>query len=155
MKGLRCTIAALVTVTSFMSPALQASARPVEPDYPCYMQTTAGRVVDLTPAMCGGDQTVAKAISSTLFTNTSNTTGTATDKLGYDPRYRGVRQDVKGGVTTVTSGGAIDGTLYGRNGVRDNLDGKPCNTPDDRYSLENGGSRRCGKTAASERPGGR
>jgi hypothetical protein len=33
--------------------------------------------------------------------------------------------------------------------------GGTCNTPDDRYSLKNGGSRRCGQNAASERPGGR
>lgn len=48
MKALLCASAALALAASVLLPVFPAAARPVEPDYPCYLQTLSGQVIDLT-----------------------------------------------------------------------------------------------------------
>jgi len=144
-----------VSMTLAALPTFQASARPVEPDYPCYMRTAAGKLVDLTAAMCGVSQLRVTQMSGST-TLSDGATG-PDDDVNYNPQYRAVNRRVRttlggGSVTTTTSGGVIDDTLYGRNGVSD---GGICYIPNDRYTLRDGSTRRCGNNAASERPGGR
>jgi hypothetical protein len=101
MKAFYCAIAALVTLASL--PTFQASARPAESDRFCYMRTPAGRVIDLTAQMYGVGQ--LNPISRNAFL----TTGSATaDNSSYDPRYRSVRTETRGGVTRTISGGSGD-----------------------------------------------
>jgi hypothetical protein len=140
-------------------PTFQVSARPIEPDFPCYMRTSAGKLVDLTASMCGGGRLVMTPLSGS--TTLSDGATAPDDDVKYNPRYRATNRKVRtttggGSVTTTTTGGVIDDTLYGRDGVSDNVGSRgQCNTPDDRYTLRDGSTRRCGGTAASERPGGR
>ncbi|XGV99649.1 MAG: hypothetical protein ACAF41_12010 [Leptolyngbya sp. BL-A-14] len=51
MKTSHCAIVLLLSAASIL-PCLNASARSKEPDYPCYMRTVNGRVVDLTASLC-------------------------------------------------------------------------------------------------------
>lgn len=55
MKLLRWAVLPVITAVLFL-PTLQASSRPTEPDYPCYVRTQSGRVINLT-AMCAGKPT--------------------------------------------------------------------------------------------------
>lgn len=176
MKGLCGALATLVTVSSFLLPALQASALPVQPDYPCYMRTTAGRVIDLTPSMCGGGQSQsssAKSLQTTgsAFPSARASATTATDALSYDSRYRSVRTETRGGVTrtiaagpgddlsdardrtTVTSPGigSYGDTYYGNGSSGRGSSSGNCDYASD---IAADGSR-CGGRAASERAGGR
>ena len=52
MKLLRWAVISVTTVTPFL-PAVRATGSSIEPDYPCYMRTLSGRVVNLS-ALCAG-----------------------------------------------------------------------------------------------------
>ena len=55
MKLFRWAIVPAITATLLL-PTFQASSRSIEPDYPCYMRNSLGRVINLT-AMCAGNPT--------------------------------------------------------------------------------------------------
>ncbi len=160
MRKLHGAIAVLVTVASVMLPTVQTSAHPIEPDYPCYMRTMAGKLVDLTASLCAVRPFVATQASGRIVPNTGD--ATVPDNANrYDPRYRSVRIETRGGLTRTISGGAGDdlsdardratvispgigsyGPTYRRNGN--------CIDANDRAA---DGSL-CGGRAANERPGG-
>lgn len=73
MKALLYAFAALATAASVILPAFAASARPVEPDYPCYIKTSIGQVIDLT-SLClspipSSPQPIAPATPPLIFSN--------------------------------------------------------------------------------------
>jgi hypothetical protein len=174
MNGSRCAIAAFATVTSILLPVLQASARPVEPDFPCYMQTSTGRIVDLTAKMCGAGNAPkstamsAQTSSGSRFLNVSSG-NTATDDNSYNPRYRSTRTETRGGVTRTISGGAGDDLSDARDrevvispGIgsygdtyRSNGSGSSSNRGNCVYASDTAADgSRCGGRASTERAGG-
>lgn len=58
MRTLSRSLTIFLSIASIL-PCVNASALPKEPDYPCYWQTSSGRVVDLTPSMCSSKGTTA------------------------------------------------------------------------------------------------
>jgi len=48
LEPYRQAMKALLCAASVLLPVFPAAARPVEPDYPCYLQTLSGQVIDLT-----------------------------------------------------------------------------------------------------------
>lgn len=58
MKSLYWTITASATFALLTISAFQAFARPTEPDYPCYIKTTSGQIINLT-AMCESNPVAA------------------------------------------------------------------------------------------------
>ncbi len=52
-------------LTLIVAPAFRATAIPAEPDYPCYMRTASGVVVNLVAMCAGRPQTVATGSNST------------------------------------------------------------------------------------------
>lgn len=68
MKLLRWSILPVALACAVL-PALRTVALPVEPDYPCYLRTASGRVVDLTPSMCAAEQ--SKSTVPTLSASVS------------------------------------------------------------------------------------
>lgn len=161
MRKLHGAIAAGVTLASVMLPVLQVSARPVEPDFPCYVRTSAGKLVDLTASMCAFQPLETTQASSLVVPRTGNAPLTPDSTNSYDPRYRSVRTENRGGVTRTISGGAGDDLsderdretttsgIYG-NGGEIRRSGN-CAYASGRAA---DGSL-CGGRAASERPGGR
>ncbi|PSB30157.1 hypothetical protein [Stenomitos frigidus] len=154
MKVLYCAIAASVALASL--PTLQASARPVEPDYPCYMRTAAGKLIDLTASMCAFQRLELVQASSSIVPATGYAPLLPNGADSYDPRYRSVRTESNGGVTRIISGGPGDDLSDGRDrttvispGI--NSTGNTCVYAGDRDSI----GRLCGGRASSERPGGR
>ena len=164
MKVLYCALAASVTL-AFL-PMLQASARPAESDFFCYMRTPTGRVIDLTVKMCGVVQSspVANHGLSTGSASPDAGYGTANpaDALNYDPRLRSVRTEVRGSVTRTISGGPGDDLSDDRDreivispGIGSYGDTYRSNgTCTDASDFARDGSR-CGERAASEIRGGR
>lgn len=152
MKAASITLAAL--------PTFQAAARPLEPDFSCYMRTSVRRILDLPPAMYGVEQ-------STFSQNGSLTTGNAFSQADYvppvavhdlndDPRYHSAHTEIRGGVTRTLSGSAgadlsddRDCTLVINPGI--NATGATCVLASDRASRGD----HCRGRAASQRAGGR
>lgn len=154
MKVLCCAIAASLTFAAL--PTFQVSARPVEPDYPCYMRTSAGKLVDLTAAMCAFRQSALTQASSNLVPNAGYAPLLPSSDNSYDPRYRSVRTETNGGVTRTISGGPGDDLSDSRDrttvispGI--NSTGNTCVYANDRDSI----GRLCGDRASTRRPGGR
>ena len=69
MKILRWA-APSVVAASVLLPALQAAALPVQPDYPCFMRTASGRIINLT-SMCQSQKSTTVAIESPKIINIS------------------------------------------------------------------------------------
>ena len=63
--------AAIALTASILVPAVRANALPPEPDYPCYIRSTNGRVIDLTLSLCSSKQTQAAAPTVTTVSSTS------------------------------------------------------------------------------------
>lgn len=62
MKFLR-SVAPSVVISSVFLSALQAAALPVQPDYPCFMRTASGRIINLT-SLCESQKSTTVAIES-------------------------------------------------------------------------------------------
>jgi hypothetical protein len=52
MKFLRLS-AAISTIVLSLVPCFHTSANALEPDYPCFMTTPSGKVLDLSESLCG------------------------------------------------------------------------------------------------------
>ena len=62
MKTLQYAIAASATLALLTTSVFQAFARPIEPDYPCYIRVASGQLVNLT-ALCEGKPVSAAAVA--------------------------------------------------------------------------------------------
>jgi len=69
MNLLRWAVVSVVA-TALSLPTSGASSRPTEPDYPCYVQTQSGRIVNLT-ALCTGKPTAINVASEPIIRQTA------------------------------------------------------------------------------------
>ncbi|HEY9654470.1 MAG TPA: hypothetical protein V6C50_03185 [Crinalium sp.] len=76
-------------------PAFRAAALPVEPDYPCYLRTASGKVLDLSAAVCGMKKAEpTSSLSSASASNVSTQTLLADyRRLAKQPLARGLFDD--------------------------------------------------------------
>ena len=69
MNLLRWAVVSVVATTLSLSTS-GASSRPTDPDYPCYVQTQSGRVINLT-TLCTGKPTAINAASEPIIRPTA------------------------------------------------------------------------------------
>lgn len=99
--------------------ALNTTALPLEPDYPCYMQTASGRIINLTNAMCaaGGSGGVALPANA-LAAGEAKQAGRVTVSNLRIIRDRELEWNYVGGTIQNNTGGRIRSVLVSYQIVR-------------------------------------